>query len=50
LNGEEQVVLIYAGVRGFLDKMVTGDISKFETQFLEYMKTNHKALLEEIRM
>lgn len=49
INSEEQVCVIYAGVRGFLDKMVTSEISKFETQFLDYMRTNHKNLLDEIR-
>lgn len=49
LNGEEQVCVIYAGVRGYLDKVQTSEIGKFETLFLEYMRTNHKNVLEEIK-
>jgi len=30
MSAEEQVCVVYAGVRGFLDKMVTSEISKFE--------------------
>jgi F-type H+-transporting ATPase subunit alpha len=49
LNGEEQVCVIYAGVKGHLDKVQTSEIGKFEIGFLEYMKANHKNVLEEIK-
>jgi F-type H+-transporting ATPase subunit alpha len=49
LNGEEQVCVIYAGVKGYLDKVMTSEIGKFETLFLDYMRTNHKNVLEEIK-
>lgn len=49
MPAEEQVCVIYAGVRGYLDKMVTSEISKFEAKFLEYLKANHAKILEEIR-
>lgn len=49
IKGEEQVCVIYAGVRGFLDKMVTSEIGKFEIQFLEHLRTNHKNVIEEIK-
>ena len=49
MTSENQVVVIYAGVRGFLDKMKTTEISKFETEFLAYMKNNHSDVLKEIR-
>jgi F-type H+-transporting ATPase subunit alpha len=29
--------------------MVTSEISKFETQFLDYLRTNHRNLLDEIK-
>lgn len=50
IKGEEQVCVIYAGVRGFLDKMVTSEIGKFEIQFLEHLRTNHKNVIEEIKV
>lgn len=46
---EEQVCVIFAGVRGYLDKMVTNDISKFETRYIAHLRANHVALLDKIR-
>jgi len=46
---EEQVCVIYAGVRGYLDKIMTSEIAKFETKFLAHIRTNEKKLLETIR-
>ena len=46
---EEQVCVIFAGVRGYLDKMVTSEISKFEAKFITHMRGNHAALLAKIR-
>jgi F0F1-type ATP synthase alpha subunit len=47
---EEQVCVIFAGVRGFLDKMVTADISKFEAKFLTHMRANYPKVIEKIRV
>ncbi|KAL5110246.1 ATP synthase subunit alpha mitochondrial [Taenia crassiceps] len=46
---EEQVVVIYAGVRGHLDKMDPSKITKFEQDFLKYFKANHQDVLKTIR-
>lgn len=46
---EEQVVVIYAGVRGHLDKMDPSKITKFEQDFLKYFQTNHQDVLKTIR-
>ena len=46
---EEQVVSIFAGVRGYLDGIEVGDVTRFENEFLSDMRANHGALLEEIR-
>lgn len=35
---EEQVVVIYCGVRGHLDKLDPTKITSFERQFLEHVK------------
>jgi F-type H+-transporting ATPase subunit alpha len=40
---------VYAGVRGFLDKMMTSEISKFESKFLDHIRTIHPALLNRIK-
>ena len=46
---EEQVCVIFAGVRGYLDKMVTSEISKFESKFVAHLRASHNALLEKIK-
>jgi F0F1-type ATP synthase alpha subunit len=50
MAAEEQVCVIFAGVRGFLDKMLTSDISKFEQKFLVHLKANYPKLLDRIRV
>ena len=49
LKTEEQVVVIFAGTRGYLDNIPTGDVGKFEQQFLLHMRDQGKDLLETIR-
>jgi F-type H+-transporting ATPase subunit alpha len=46
---EEQVTVIYAGVRGFLDKVEPSKITKFEAAFLQEIKQNHQDILKSIR-
>lgn len=46
---EEQVCVIFAGVRGFIDKVATNDISKFEQKFLAHLRGSHQNLLDKIR-
>ena len=49
MPAEEQVCVLYAGVKGYLDKIATSDISKFEQQYLAHLKSKHSNLLETIR-
>jgi F-type H+-transporting ATPase subunit alpha len=46
---EDQIVVVFAGVRGFLDKMEPSLITKFETAFLPFVKANHQDILDDIR-
>jgi F-type H+-transporting ATPase subunit alpha len=46
---EEQVVSIYSGVKGYLDKLAVADISRFENELLRLMRGKHKDLLDDIR-
>ncbi|XP_064799237.1 ATP synthase subunit alpha, mitochondrial isoform X3 [Oncorhynchus masou masou] len=46
---EEQVTVIYAGVRGHLDKMDPTKITKFEKDFLQHVLSQHQDLLAQIR-
>ncbi|XP_007516012.1 ATP synthase subunit alpha, mitochondrial [Erinaceus europaeus] len=46
---EEQVAVIYAGVRGYLDKLDPSKITKFENAFLSHVISQHQTLLDNIR-
>ncbi|MBN8890831.1 MAG: F0F1 ATP synthase subunit alpha [Acetobacteraceae bacterium SCN 69-10] len=46
---EEQVVAIFAGVRGYLDKIDVGAIGRFETQVLATLKSKEPTILAAIR-
>ena len=46
---EEQVVSIYAGVRGYLDKVAVSDIGRFEAELLRSLRAKNADLLAEIR-
>ena len=49
MPAEEQVVVLYAGVKGYLDKVATADIAKFETEYMNYIKSKHGSLLATIK-
>jgi len=46
---EEQVVSIWAGTRGHLDNVEIADVSRFESELLDWFRTRHAATLNEIR-
>lgn len=46
---EEQVVSLYAGVRGYLDKIKASDVKKFEHELLEDMRLKGEDILKVIR-
>jgi F-type H+-transporting ATPase subunit alpha len=46
---EEQVVSIFAGVRGYLDKIKVEDVNRFEARFLEEVRTRGQDILNAIR-
>ena len=48
LSIDNQVVIIYLGVRGFLDKINVNKIAIFEKNWLEFLKNNHSNILNEI--
>ena len=49
MPAEEQVCVLYAGVKGYLDKIQTSDIAKFEKLYLEFIKSKHAGVLDTIR-
>ena len=46
---EEQVVAIFAGVRGYLDDVPVRDVVRFEQAFLAEVRAKHADVLEAIR-
>src|SRR6201994_3141223 len=46
---EEMVVAIFAGVRGYLDKIEVNRVGAFEAQFISELKAREPAILESIR-
>ena len=46
---EEQVAVVYAGVRGHLDKLDPSKITAFEQAFLQHIRSSHQGLLDTIR-
>ena len=48
LTVPEQVVSVYAGVRGYLDKLAVNDVVRFERELLAEIKSNHEDFLESI--
>lgn len=49
MKPEYIVCILYAGVRGYLDKVETKKIEKFEQSFIEYINNSHADILTEIR-
>ena len=48
LKVEEQVVIIYAGVKGFLDKIEISKITEFEKKLLQNLRTKGKNISNNI--
>ena len=46
---EEQVVVIFAGVRGYLDKIAVKDVTRFEQALLGEIRSKHGDILDTIR-
>jgi len=46
---EKQVMILYAGVNGYLDEWPVEAVSEFERQMLEFMENRHPEILKEIK-
>ena len=45
----EQVTVIYAGVRGYLDKLDPAKITAFESAFVKHIRSSQTELLQTIK-
>ena len=48
LTNAEIVCTIYAGTKGYLDKIEVSDVGRFETGLVTYLRANHADMLEDI--
>ena len=48
LRMEEQVAVIFAGTRGYLDKIPVTEVGRYEEELLRFMRDEHKDLLKTI--
>src|ERR1700690_3396035 len=46
---EEQVLVIYAGTKGYVDDIPVADVQRFETEVRAYFRANHADILDGIR-
>merc|ERR1712146_825437 len=44
----DQVVAIYSGTRGYLDKLAITEVGPFQEQLISHMKAAHPAILDTI--
>jgi len=45
---EEQIVLLYAGTKGYLDELPVEVVKRYEEEFLEAMRTKYSSLLKRV--
>jgi F-type H+-transporting ATPase subunit alpha len=45
---EEQIVLIYAGTRGYLDKVAVADVGRYEAELMSWFRAKKSDLLKSI--
>ncbi|MEZ4367696.1 MAG: hypothetical protein R2939_15680 [Kofleriaceae bacterium] len=49
LSMEEQVVVLYAGMNGFIDELPLADLGRYEKELLSFIKGRKPELLEGMR-
>ena len=49
LRVEQQVAIIYLGTKGLLSNVPVNKIREFEAEFLSFMETKHKNILDELK-
>ncbi len=48
LTNAEQVIVIYAGTKGYLDKTPVSEVTNFEKNLVNYLRSEGKALVDEL--
>jgi len=50
MPSEEMVCVLYAGTKGYLDRINTKDIGEFETKYMAFLKSKYMNILDTIRI
>jgi len=50
MPAEEMVCVLYAGTKGYLDRINTKDIGEFEVLYLAFLKSKYQNILDTIRI
>ncbi len=48
LTNAEQVIVIYAGTKGYLDKIAVSEVTSFEKNLVNYLRSEAKAVVDEL--
>ena len=48
LTNAEQVIVIYAGTKGYLDKIAVNEVTSFEKNLVNYLRSEGKAVVDEL--
>ncbi|MCL4137835.1 UNVERIFIED_CONTAM: hypothetical protein GTU68_030304 [Idotea baltica] len=46
---EEQVIVLYAGTRGYLDNVAVPDVARYESELLEWFHGRHSDILDSVK-
>jgi len=46
---EEQIIIIYTAINGYIDDVSMTDVAKFESDFIKFLRTNHPDIGKTIR-
>jgi F-type H+-transporting ATPase subunit alpha len=46
---ENQILVIYAGVKGFVDNVSVGALARYESELIEFFRSKHENVLKSIR-
>jgi F-type H+-transporting ATPase subunit alpha len=46
---EKQIVMVFAGTRGFLDDIEVADVTRFEAELYPFVEAKYPEILEQVR-
>jgi F-type H+-transporting ATPase subunit alpha len=49
MSAQNEIMILFAGARGYLDEWPADAVSEYEKQMLEFMESKHAGLLGEIK-